>query len=183
MAKKFKPSGSRQLPVPVEMIERRIYLIRERKVMLDSDLAELYSVPTRRLNEQVRRNRTRFPADFMFQLTKEELENWRSQIATSKPAARMGLRRPPLAFTEHGILMLSSVLRSDRAVQVNIAIMRAFIRLREMLAGHKELARKLDAMERKYDAQFRVVFTELRKLLQPPPDKPRRPIGFQPPRK
>ena len=118
MAKKSNPSTSRHLPVPVEMIERWIYLIRSHKVMLDSDLAKLYGVPTSALNQAVRRNLSRFPADFMFQLTKVELEDWKSQIVISNPTARMGLRKSPLAFTEHGILMLSSVLRSERAVQV-----------------------------------------------------------------
>jgi len=117
-----------------QTIERRIYLIRDQKVMLDSDLAGLYQVPTKALNQAVKRNLTRFPADFMFQLTTRELENWRSQIVTTNPAAKMALRRPPYAFTEHGVAMLSSVLNSERAVQVNIVIMRAFIKLREMLA-------------------------------------------------
>jgi hypothetical protein len=112
--------------IPVEFIERRIYLIRAHKVMLDSDLAELYQVPTRVLNQAVRRNLDRFPADFMFQLNGEELENWRSQIVTSNPGAKMGLRRPPYAFTEHGVAMLSSVLKSKRAVGLNILIIRAF---------------------------------------------------------
>ena len=135
------------LPVPVQFIERRIYLIRGQRVMLDSDLADLYQVPTFRLNEAVKRNGDRFPEDFMFQLSKEELENWRSQIAISNPGTRMGLRRPPYAFTELGVAMLSSVLNSARAVQMNILIMRAFVRMREILATHKALAAKVDKLE------------------------------------
>src|ERR1039458_127566 len=128
MEKKTSPASL--LPVPVQFIERRIYLIRGQKVMLDSDLADLYQVPTFRLNEAVKRNGDRFPEDFMFQLNKEELENWRSQIEISNPGAKMGLRRPPYAFTELGVAMLSSVLGSKRAVHVNIAIMRTFVEAR-----------------------------------------------------
>ena len=120
----------------------------------------------------------RFPEDFMFQLNKEELEIWRSQIVMSNLAAKMGLRRSPYAFTEQGVAMLSSVLKSKRAVQVNIAIMRAFVRLRQILATHKDLAEKLQSMENKYDKQFKVVFEIIRKLMEPPPGPPRRPIGF-----
>jgi hypothetical protein len=134
--------------IAVEFIERKIYLIRGSKVMLDSDLAELYQVPTKRLNEAVRRNLKRFPDDFMFQLSADEFQNWRSQIATSNPGAKMGLRRPPYAFTEHGVAMLSSVLTSDRAIELNILIMRTFVRLREYLMTHKDLARKLEDVER-----------------------------------
>ncbi|MDP3794687.1 MAG: ORF6N domain-containing protein [bacterium] len=171
-----RPSSS-DLPIPVEGIQRRIYLIRNEKVMLDSDLAELYGVPTRRLNEQVRRNSSRFPRDFMFQLTTEETTALRSQIATSK-TGRGGRRYAPLVFTEHGVAMLSSVLNSERAIQVNIAIMRAFVQLREMLATHKDLARKLAALERTYDAQFKVVFDAIRELMAPPPAPRRQRIGF-----
>jgi hypothetical protein len=145
--------------------------------MLDSDLARLYGVPTRRLNEQVRRNRDRFPADFMFELTAGEAAALRSQIATSN-SGRGGRRYLPLAFTEQGVAMLSSVLRSDRAVRVNIEIMRAFVKLRELLATHKDLARKLEALERKYDAQFKAVFDAIRQLMVPPRAK-RRQIGFR----
>lgn len=162
--------------VPAEQIERKIYLIRGHKVMLDSDLAELYEVPTRRLNEQVKRNITRFPADFMFQLTDKEADNLRSQIATSS-SAHGGRRYLPFVFTEQGVAMLSSVLNSERAVQVNIAIMRAFVKLREMIASHKDLARKLDSLEKKYDAQFKIVFDAIRELMKPP-EKPKRKIGF-----
>lgn len=169
--------------IPVEHIEKAILLIRGQKVMLDRDLAELYGVSTKRLNEQVKRNLARFPADFMFQLDQEEFENWRSQFATSNSAARMGLRRKPYAFTEQGVAMLSSVLNSERAIEVNIAIMRAFVRLREILATHKDLARKLDEMERKlgeHDQHFRIVFEAIRQLMTPPPEpEKKRRISFR----
>ena len=168
--------------IPTERIEKAILLIRGHRVMLDRDLAGLYDVPTRVLNQAVRRNQKRFPDDFMFQLSKEELENWRSQFVTSNSAARMGLRRPPLAFTEQGVAMLSSVLNSDRAIEVNIAIMRAFVRLREILATHKDLARKLEELERKYDGQFRAVFEAIRQLMTPPAEPKRGRIGFHSPR-
>lgn len=144
--------------------------------MLDADLAVLYGVSTKRLNEQVRRNRSRFPDDFMFQLTREEVRSLRLQIATSKQG-RGGRRYAPLVFTEQGIAMLSTVLNSERAIQVNIEIMRAFVRLREMIATHKDLARKLEALEKRYDAQFRVVFDAIRELMKPPESKKRK-IGF-----
>ena len=159
-----------------ERIERLVLLIRGHKVMLDSDLAELYGVTTKRLNEQVRRNLSRFPEDFMFQLTELETQLLRSQIATSKEG-RGGRRYLPYAFTEQGVAMLSSVLNSERAIKVNIEIMRAFVRLRRILASHADLARKLDALEKKYDAQFRVVFDAIRELMKPPESK-KRPIGF-----
>jgi hypothetical protein len=154
--------------IPAERIERSILLMRGQKVMLDRDLAELYGVETRVLVQAVKRNIKRFPADFMFQLSKPELENWRSHFVTSNPAAKMGLRRRPYAFTEQGVAMLSSVLHSDRAIDVNIAIMRAFVRLREMLASNANLARRLDELERKYDQQFSVVFEAIRQLMTPP---------------
>ena len=161
-----------------ERIERSILLIRGHKVMLDSDLAKLYGVTTKRLNEQVRRNLSRFPKDFMFQLTESETELLRSQFATSKEG-RGGRRYLPYAFTEQGVAMLSSVLNSDRAIQVNIEIMRAFVRLRRMLATHADLARKLEALEKKYDAQFKVVFDAIRQLMAPSEPK-KRPIGLDP---
>ncbi len=164
--------------IPGERIERAILLVRGQKVLLDSDLANLYGVETKVLNQAVRRNLARFPADFMFRLTKAELEKWRSQFVTSKPGAKMGLRRPPYAFTEQGVAMLSSVLHSDRAVAVNIEIMRAFVRLREMLAGHADLSRRLDDLEKKYDGQFRAVFDAIRQLMAPPTSSPKRAIGF-----
>jgi hypothetical protein len=157
--------------VPAERIEKAILVIRGQKVLLDRDLAALYGVPTGRLNEQVRRNWKRFPEDFMFQLSTEELENWRSQFAISNSAAKMGLRRRPYAFTEQGVAMLSSVLNSERAIEVNIAIMRAFVRLRELIVTHKDLARKLDELERKvgqHDEKFQVVFEAIRRLMAPP---------------
>jgi hypothetical protein len=160
------------------MIERRIYQIRGHKVMLDADLAELYGVPTKVFNQQVSRNRDRFPADFMLQLTAGEDHALRSQFVTSK-TGRGGRRYAPYAFTQEGVAMLSSVLHSQRAVQVNIGIMRAFVRLRELLATHKDLARKLNDMEKKYDTQFKVVFDAIRKLMEPPAATPKRPIGFR----
>jgi hypothetical protein len=144
--------------------------------MLDADLAELYGVPTYRLNEAVKRNSTRFPDDFMFRLTAEEYISLISQIAISK-SGRGGRRKMPYAFTEQGVAMLSSVLNSERAIQVNIAIMRAFVQMRRMLVSHEDLARKVDALEKKYDSQFRVVFDAIRALMEPP-KTPRRRIGF-----
>lgn len=170
-------TGERAL-VPPERIEGRILVIRDQKVMLDSDLAALYGVPTRRLNEQVRRNRARFPADFMFQLTDQELESLRSQIATSK-RGRGGRRYAPLVFTEQGVAMLSSVLRSKRAVLVNVEIMRAFVRLRAMAFSYRDLARQLAVLEKKYDVQFKAVFDAIRQLMTPP-ERSRRRIGFRP---
>ncbi len=166
------------LLIPGERIEQRILLIRGHRVMLDEDLAELYGVTTKRLNEQVKRNLGRFPDEFMFQLTFQELTGLRSQIATSKQPGRGGRRHLPYVFTGHGVAMLSSVLNSERAIQVNIAIIKTFVRLRQMLASHVELARQLTALEKKYDAQFKVVFDAIRQLMEPPPLK-RRAIGFQ----
>jgi hypothetical protein len=166
-----------KLAIPLQRVERRILLIRGQKVLLDVDIAELYGVATGVFNQAVRRNIHRFPVDFMFQLTDAEADSLRSQIATSKKG-RGGRRYNPLAFTEQGVAMLSSVLRSERAVQVNIAIMRAFVKLREMLASHRDLARRLQKMEKLYDAQFRVVFDTLRELMRPPL-RPRSGIGFR----
>ena len=163
---------------PAERIEPFIYSIRGERVMLDRDLAGLYGVETRILKRAVRRNIDRFPKDFMFVLNATEFQNWRSQIGISN-AERMGLRYPPMAFTEHGILMLSSVLNSQRAVNVNIEIIRAFVRLRQMLASNAELSRRLDELERKYDTQFKVVFDAIRTLMLPPRTK-RKQIGFRP---
>ena len=162
--------------VPVERIERAILMVRSQKVILDADLAELYAVETKVLVQAVKRNLERFPQDFMFQLSQEEFALLRSQSVTSSDWG--GRRYPPYAFTEQGVAMLSSVLRSPRAIQVNIQIMRAFIRLRQMLASHEDLARKLDALEKKYDAQFKVVFDAIRQLTAPPEPK-RRQIGFR----
>jgi ORF6N domain len=160
----------------IERIERSIFLVRGHKVLLDVDLAALYGVPTKRLNEQVRRNRARFPEDFMFQLTAEEMASLRSQFATSNKG-RGGRRYAPYAFTEQGVAMLSTVLNSERAIQVNIEIMRAFVRLRQMLASNAQLARKLAELEKKYDAQFKVVFDAIRQLMVRPEPKKRK-IGF-----
>lgn len=162
--------------VPIERIERKILLMREQKVMLDRDLAGLYEVETKVLVQAVKRNIERFPRDFMFQLTKKEFDNLRSQNVTSKWGGRRYL---PYAFTEQGVAMLSSVLNSKRAIMVNIQIMRAFTKLREMAIGYAKLRRKIEAMERKYDKQFRIVFDAIRRLLEPPP-KPKRLIGFRP---
>ncbi len=163
--------------VPVERIEKSILLIRKQKVMLDADLAVLYGVETRVLVQAVKRNKERFPEDFMFQLNQREVEVLRSQVVILEPGRGHYSKYPPYVFTEQGVAMLSSVLRSHRAIQVNIEIMRAFIRLRQMLASNAELARKLDALETKYDAQFKQVFEAIRQLMAPPEPK-RRPIGF-----
>jgi len=160
--------------IPAERIEKAIYVLRGQRVLLDEDLAELYGVTTKRLNEQVKRNRVRFPSHFMFQLTMQEFTNLRSQIATSRWGGRRTL---PYAFTEHGTVMLASVLNSAIAIQASIEIVQAFVRLRQMLASHVELARKLAVLEKKYDAQFKVVFDAIRQLMEPPPVK-RRSIGF-----
>ena len=174
-----EPTVSDPLPAPSELIARRIHVIRGLKVMLDSDLAELYQVTTKRLNEAVKRNAGRFPADFMFRLTAEELANWRSQIATSNPAARMGLRRPPYAFTELGVAMLSSVLNSERAVQMNILIMRAFVKLRQVFAGHKALAERIEQIDRtqkQHGAILVNLVQDVQRLKNPPVT---RAIGFR----
>jgi hypothetical protein len=161
----------------VELVESRIVEVRGVRVILDADLAALYGVETKALTRAVRRNPERFPADFMFQLSDAEFAHLRRQSGTSSQWG--GRRYPPLAFTEHGVAMLSSVLRSERAAEVNIAIMRAFVQLRRALVGHEELARKLDALEKRYDHQFGVVFDAIRQLMAPPAPK-RRPIGFTP---
>ena len=161
--------------IPKALIEQKIYFIRDEKVMLSTDLARLYQVAPRVLIQAVKRNIDRFPNDFMFQLTVQEFEILKSQIVTSSWG---GLRRAnPYAFTEQGVAMLSSVLRSKRAVNVNIEIMRAFVRLRKLLSSNAELVRKLESLEKKYDAQFKIVFDAIRELMTPPAPK-RRPIGF-----
>ena len=166
--------------VPTEQIERLILLLRGHKAMLDADLAELYGVPTKVFNQAVKRNKDRFPSDFMFQLTDKEFHSLRSQIVTLETGRGRHRKYLPYAFTEQGVAMLSSVLRSKRAVQVNIEIMRAFVRLREMLATHKDLARKLEALERKFeshDMHIRSLFEAIRQLMTPPEPKKRK-IGF-----
>lgn len=167
--------------IPLENIQQCIYLIRGQKVMLDKDLAELYGVSTKRLNEQVRRNKKRFPADFMFQMTVAELGNWRSQFATSNSSLKMGLRRPPYVFTEHGVAMLSSVLNSDRAIEINIMIMRAFIRLRQLVSLNRALAKRLAAIERRltgHDADVQQIYKIIQDWTPPEDDKDF--IGFRP---
>jgi ORF6N domain-containing protein len=161
--------------VAVERIESRIFMLRGHKVMLSPDLADLYEVEPRALVQAVKRNIERFPVDFMFQLNAREFEHLKSQFVISSWG---GLRRAaPYAFTEQGVAMLSSVLRSKRAILVNVEIIRAFVRLRQMLATHADLARKLAALEKRYDAQFKAVFDAIRELMTPPTGK-KRPIGF-----
>jgi hypothetical protein len=174
-----KPSLSKHPPVPEDLIERRIFLIRGHKVMLDRDLAVLYNVKAIALRQQVKRNKDRFPMDFMFQLSAQETKILLSQNVIPSRRSLGGFL--PYAFTEQGVAMLSSVLTSKRAVQVNIAIMRTFVHLREMLATHKDLVRKLDEMEKKYDQQFKVIFDAIRDLMSPLPPSLRRTIGFSPP--
>jgi hypothetical protein len=174
------PKANKSMMVADEMIVTKIYLLRGQKVMLDEDLAELYQVPTGRLNEQVKRNIARFPADFMFQLTKEEFENLKSQNATSSWGGR---RKLPSAFTEHGVLMLSSVLNSERAVGVNIQIMRIYTKMREMLMTNQEILLKLEQLERQtsqHSEDIQMIFTALKELLNPP-QEPRPRIGFRRP--
>ena len=169
--------GRRAL-LPVKNIERVVVRFRGHNVMLDSDLAALYEVDVKVLNQSVRRNSGRFPADFMFRLTDREAESLRSQIVTSK-IGRGGRRTLPYAFTEQGVAMLSGVLRSPRAIRVNIQIMRAFVRLRLMLESNAQLAKKLDELEGRYDSQFRIVFDTIRQLMAPPLSSRKR-IGFRP---
>jgi hypothetical protein len=179
----------------LEAITQRIFVLRERKVLLDSDLAALYGVETRRLNEQVRRNRERFPKDFIFELTGEEFANLKSQFATSSsPGSHGGRRKLPLAFTEHGAIQAATVLSSPRAVEVSVYVVRAFVQLRELSRSHQDLAKRLDALEQKTEAlamqhdtvsrntrvQLRQVFEALRELTNPP-EPAKRPIGFVPP--
>ncbi len=171
--------------VPTEQIREKIFVIRDEKVMFDTDLAELYGVETGALNRAVKRNIERFPEDFMFQLVQEEFDALRCQFGTSNLRSQFGISKKkggrrylPYVFTEQGVAMLSSVLKSKRAIQVNIEIMRAFVRLRDMIASHKDLARKLDALEKKYDTQFKAVFDAIRELMKPPVEKAKKRIGF-----
>ena len=164
------------MTVPIEKITGKIYLILDHNILLDRDLADLYGVETKALKQAVRRNIDRFPNDFMFELTDTEFINWRSQFVTSK-GDRMGLRYKPMVFTEQGVAMLSSVLRSKKAVLVNIQIMRAFIQLRQMYISHEDLKRKIEAMEKKYDEQFRIVFEAITQLLEVDV-KPKKKIGY-----
>ena len=172
------------IALPDESIEDTILLIRGKRVILDHDLARLYGVATKVLNQAVKRNLDRFPEDFMFQLTKAEAEEWqhlkgsRSQIVILKRVRGTNIKYQPYAFTEHGILMLSSVLKSQRAVQVNIQIMRTFVRLRQLLASNETLIERLDELEENYDDKFRIIFRAIRQLMNPRAAK-RKPIGFR----
>jgi hypothetical protein len=161
--------------LPTERVDRSILVVRGEKVILDADLAEFYGVPTKRLNEQVKRNRSRFPEDFMFQLTAEEKAE---VVADCDHLSRLKYSPAlPHAFTEHGAIMAASVLNTDRAVEVSVYVVRAFVRLRQMLASHRDLARKIEEMEKNYAAQFKVVFDALRALMAPPAPNQRR-VGF-----
>ena len=171
----------RGIAIPAERIESRILLVRRRKVLLDAELAALYGVATRVLNQAVKRNPERFPPDFMFRLSAKELENWRSQFVMSNPSARMGLRRAPLAFREHGALMAATLLNSRRAIAVRVSVVRAFVRLREFLALNKDVARRLDAHERKLASHHQAiagVVDMLRNLMASSEPPRRRPMGF-----
>jgi phage regulator Rha-like protein len=164
--------------VPIDLIQKKILLVRGEKVMLDQDLAELYGVETGQLTRQIRRNFDRFPEDFMFQLTKEEFDILRSQSGSSSWGGR---RYAPYVFTEQGVAMLSSVLRSKRAVEVNVQIMRAFVQLRKFLSSQEQFRRKLSALERRrteHDAHFKTVFEAIRQLMAPPAPAEKRQIGF-----
>lgn len=165
-------------PVSVEIIEKKILLIRGEKVMIDADLADLYEVPVKVLNQAVKRNMGRFPADFMFQLSKEEDDFLRSQTVTLKKGRGAHRKYLPYVFTEQGVAMLSSVLNSERAVKVNIEIMRAFVKLRQMLASNAELMKKMTGFEKKYDEQFKAVFQAIYELMKPSEPKKRQ-IGFK----
>lgn len=171
--------------IPIERIEDQIHTVRGKRVMLDADLARLYGVPTRRLNEQVKRNIDRFPGDFAFQLTNQELAVLMSQNATSSEASRGhgGRRKPPLVFTEHGAIMAASVLNSSRAVEVSVFVVRAFVKLRELTMAHKEIRQKLDELEHKvtgHDQAIAGLINAIRELMTPPEPKKKRPIGFAP---
>ena len=166
----------KDVSISIKQITGKIYFIRGYKIMLDRDLAGLYGVETKVLKQAVKRNIDRFPKDFMFELTTKEFEIWRSQFVTSK-SDKMGLRYKPMAFTEQGVSMLSSVLRSKRAVQVNIEIMRTFVKLREMLTEHKDLARKVEQIEKKYDEKFQIVFEAITQLWEED-EKPKKKIGY-----
>jgi hypothetical protein len=175
-----KPRNGARALLLAEDVDRIIYVIRGRRIMLDSDLAKIYGVTTKRLNEQVRRNRTRFPDDFMFQLTEDELENWRSQFATSNSSIKMSLRYRPYAFTEHGAVMLASVLNSPVAVAASIQIVRAFNRLRRLVSADKDLAAVLASLERKlagHDEQIQELFAAIHEIMEPP-EEPTKEIGF-----
>ncbi|MEC5145143.1 ORF6N domain-containing protein [Chitinophaga sp. 212800010-3] len=165
--------------VPDEIVTGKIYFVRGQKIMLDRDLAVLYGVETKRLKEAVRRNKTRFPGDFMFEMNAKELENWRTQFASSKQD-RQGLRYAPFCFTEHGVTMLSCILNSERAIAVNIQIIRIFTRMREIILTHRDILLKLEQLEKKtagYDKDIQLIFEYLKELLNPQ-QEPRNMIGF-----
>ena len=169
-----------KIAVPLERIENRILLVRGHKVLLDADLATLYGVSTKRFNEQVRRNAARFPEDFMFRLSAEEWNSLRSQFATLKTGRSQHRKYLPLAFTEHGAIMAATILNSPRATEVSVYVVRAFVRLRELLASNKDLARRLDQLERKlgsHDQAIAGLVNTIRHLMAPP-EPNRRPIGF-----
>jgi len=174
---------SAEYMIPAERIERGILLIRGQKVILDADLAELYGVPTKVLIQAVKRNLGRFPPDFIFQLTPEEFGALRSQIVTSNtPTGRGGRRYPPFAFTEHGVVMLASILKSKRAMEVSVFVVRAFVRMRRILTEQRQLALRLAELESKlgiHDQNFKVVFDAIRQLMEKPKPRPVRKIGFQ----
>ena len=180
------PKTKQLISTPKEQIENKIFFVRNRKVMIDSDLAKLYGVSTKRLNEQVKRNRKRFPEDFMFQLNKQEMKIWeaqflRSQIATLKNGRGQHKKYFSYCFTEQGVAMLSSVLNSERAIQVNIQIIRTFTELREMLATNKELREKIEKMEKKYDKHFGIIFEAIKNLLEIKEEEEKKPgkrMGF-----
>lgn len=167
-----------ELVLNVDSIKEKIYFIRGEKVMLDRDLAMLYQVDTRQLNRAVRRNLDRFPDDFMFTMTKEEMQNWMCQFGTSNSSLKQGLRKPPLAFTEQGIAMLSSVLNSQRAIQINIQIIRIFTKLRRMIDAYKELREKVEEMEKNNETNFREIFRVIRLLIKED-EKTKNKIGFR----
>lgn len=168
---------SPSLPIPIERVERGIFVLRGQRVMLDTDLAELYGVATKALNQAVKRNANRFPADFMFQLTEEE----KKQVVTTCDHLRKLKFSPtlPHAFTEHGAVMLASVLNSPAAIQASLHVVRAFVRLRLMLASHAELAKRVEALEKKYDRRFRVIFDAVKQLMEPERKKAGKKIGFE----
>ena len=175
--------------VAEEAIVDKIYLIRGQKVMIDCDLAELYGVETKRLKEAVRRNISRFPADFMFEMSKEEFENWRTQFASSNSDDKMGLRYAPFCFSEQGVTMLSCILNTERAIAVNIRIIRVFTRMREMMSTHKDILIKIEQIEKEllkqgvrideHEGDIQAIFQVLKKLVEAPPEQPRPRVGFR----
>ncbi|MEO5998608.1 MAG: ORF6N domain-containing protein [Chitinophagaceae bacterium] len=171
----------KHLGVANEIIINKIYIVRKQKVMIDRDLAELYGVETKVLKQAVRRNMERFPKDFMFEMTKKEFKNWRSQFVTSNEGNKMGLRYAPFCFTEQGVTMLSCILNSERAVAVNIHVVRAFTKLREMIISHKDILLQLGRLEKKlseHDGDIQLIFNALKQLINPP-NPPRERIGFK----